>query len=79
LAGIWITSLVWGFTPFLAFLCATLNVPKPTKVTFSPLDKESVTISMKASITLAASFLVILACYLSYKFLFAHPCLCGGK
>ena len=32
-------SPVEGLTPFRAALCRTSNVPKPTKVTFSPSAK----------------------------------------
>ena len=35
LALIFISAPVCGFTPFLAFLCATLKVPKPIRVTVS--------------------------------------------
>ena len=38
-AGIFKTSPVFGFRPSLAALSATLNLPKPTKATDSPLAK----------------------------------------
>jgi len=58
LAGIWIVFLVWGFTPFLAFLSITSNVPKPTKVTFSSLTRQSVLAEIIASTASLDVFLV---------------------
>ena len=58
LAGILISLPVWGFLPFLAALLRGSKVPKPTKVTFLPLETVLETVSIKADNTSLASFWV---------------------
>ena len=61
LAGIEISLPVWGFLPVLAALLRDSNVPKPTKVTFLPLETVFWIVSTKAFKTSPASFCVTLA------------------
>ena len=46
-AGIFISSLVCGFLPFLAALFLTSKEPNPTNWILSPLTNDSVTTSVK--------------------------------
>ena len=59
-AGIFISSLVCGFLPFLAALFLTSKEPKPTNCTFSPLTNASVTTSINAFNVSSALFLCLL-------------------
>jgi hypothetical protein len=59
IAGILIVSLGFrGFTPFLADLFETRNVPNPVIVTFSPFFRDFVIASSIESRTSPAAFLV---------------------
>ena len=60
LAGILISLPVCGFLPFLAALLRGSKVPKPTRVTFLPLETVFWTVSIKADKTSLASFWVTL-------------------
>ena len=55
-AGILSSLPVCGFLPILAALFLDSNVPKPTKVTFLPLETVVSTVSTNADKTSAASF-----------------------
>ena len=55
-AGIFISSLVWGFLPFLALLFLTSKVPKPTNWTLSFAFSASETTEMKAFKDSAVAF-----------------------
>src|SRR2546423_397964 len=57
LAAIWIRSPVWGFTPWRAPRSATLNLPKPVKLTSPPRDRVSWITVSTASTASPASFL----------------------
>ena len=57
-AGILISSLVWGFLPFLAALFLTSKEPNPTNWTLSPSTNASVTVSTNALTVASATFFV---------------------
>ena len=59
-AGILISSLVWGFLPFLAALFLTSKEPNPTNWTLSPSTNASVTVSTNALTVASATFFVFL-------------------
>src|SRR5271157_2714566 len=63
LAAIFISLPVCGFLPFLAFLCVTENVPKPTRITLSPFFRAFFTPSTNESIALPAAALVTFASF----------------
>jgi hypothetical protein len=60
LAAILISLPVWGFLPFLAFLSATRNVPKPTRVALPPARIVWVMESVITASAFAAAVLEIL-------------------
>lgn len=57
-AGISIFAPVWGFFPIRAARSPTLKVPNPTKATFSPVFRASVTASVNALRAFSASVLL---------------------
>jgi hypothetical protein len=63
LAGILISEPVCGFRPVLALRCTEENVPKPTRVTFSPLRMASTTLLCMQFSALSACPLVMPASF----------------
>jgi hypothetical protein len=64
-AGIFNASPVLGLRPVRAARLPTEKVPKPTRVTLSPLRKEFVTVSVNASMRLLQEDLLVLGIFLA--------------